>query len=427
MDSLILKYRPITFEEVIGQEINIRFLSNLIKRGQIGKNIIFHGPFGSGKTSMGRIYARVLNCKEPSREGSPCNKCDSCLSFFNKEYSDYLEIDGSFQGGKEQLKDILEISKSKPLFGKYRVLNIEECHNLSKSAWDTLLNLTEEPSSYLVYILSTTEYIKIPETIKSRCHCREVKLLDYKTSKEYLKNICKLENLLYEEKALDILTYISRGHPRDMIKNLEQVSYFGDINLENVILVFDLNYIQDLMFIFESLFSRNGIDSILQNELLKLRPLDIFKGLQSFILEIYYISRGLNLEINPLLKKDFKDRIYLKIIETFNKKDISLFLDGILNKFKNIVINSQIEISIFLINLYTFIHEDIKEIEIPLKKKSEYSSNISSCNRRKFVEGFENKILKIEDKKEIILDIKSLSKYGFKFKNKSELNIKDFK
>ena len=106
MQSLTLKYRPKIFEDILGQKMNNKFLSTLIKRGQIGRNIILHGPWGSSKTSACRIYARALNCLNPTESGSPCNKCNNCKLFFEKQYSDYIEVDGATQGSKEKIKDL---------------------------------------------------------------------------------------------------------------------------------------------------------------------------------------------------------------------------------------------------------------------------------------------------------------------------------
>ena len=233
MTSLPNKYRPILFSELVGQDFNQKFFKSLIAQGQISRNIVLAGFFGSSKTTTARIYARALLCEHPTSDGEPCNHCDSCLKSLAGTHPDIMEIDASSKGGKEDIINLVEVAKTPPLFSKRRVIIDDEVQAHSRQAWDALLKLIEEPPPFLTFIFCTTEKEKVRPAILSRCAVRDVNLLTDEQAVNHLKNICNKEGFRYEDSALKVIAQVAQGHPRDLLKNLEQVSFIGDITLEN--------------------------------------------------------------------------------------------------------------------------------------------------------------------------------------------------
>lgn len=434
MQSLALKYRPITFEKVIGQYVVSRFLSNLIKRGQIGKNIILYGPWGSGKTSLSRIYARALNCDNPTLEGSPCNVCEKCKLFHEEQYTDYIEIDGATQGGKDKIKDLVEMSQSEPYLGKYRVICLDEAHNLSKQAWDTLLKLIEEPPPYLVFLFTTTEYGKVPETIQSRCQDFEVSVLDQRTSIQCLTHICEIESFRFEERALEIISYFSRGHFRDLIKNLEKVYYFGDIALDNVLTVFSFNYAENVVGVFNRLFGGGDISEILKglNEW-NMAPDAIFNTLKSFILALYcnnYKDMNLNIDRVGFISEESMTGVYSKLLNIANTSglDMGVLFDKLFTMFDRRSTLSVVELQTYMVRLYNYIYlynldskgKNLEKINI---KQSVMKENIKQ-EGRKFIESYQRpEVSPVSESAEGKIYPHSLINLGFSSNKKSEINM----
>lgn len=301
IESLPLKYRPMTFEDLVGQEVISKYLSKLIQRGQNAKNIILAGSYGTGKTSSGRIYARALNCLTPTVEGSPCNYCKNCTAHIDKVYTDYKELDGATQGRAENIRTLVELAYTPPMFGRYRILLVDECHALSKAAWDSLLKVVEEPPPYLCFIFATTELDKMRPAIISRCQAFEVTLLDHATSVSHLKKICTLENIPHDDDALSLISYVSKGHPRDLLKNLEQCSFYGELNLDNASAILNLGYIKNL---------REFLRAWQADDLAKMRleilnwtssPQEIIWVLQEFFIYVTHMTLKISgAKINPL-------------------------------------------------------------------------------------------------------------------------------
>lgn len=241
MSNLALKYRPLRFEDLVGQEVPAKLLSTLIKRGQQSRNIILSGSFGSGKTSSGRIYGRALNCIQPTEKGSPCNECEQCTAHLEGRHPDYSEYDAASNSKVEQIRDFISIAYSPPMLGRKRILLCDEVHALSPKAWDSLLKVVEEPPEYLTFIFATTELNKVRPAIVSRCQSLQVHTLDHRTSVKHLEHICSLENIEYEKDALELISFISKGHARDLLSNLEQVTIIADtVDKETVSKAFGL-------------------------------------------------------------------------------------------------------------------------------------------------------------------------------------------
>ena len=222
---LYRKYRPQTFVEVIGQENNIKILENEIKQGKIAHAYLFTGPRGLGKTTVSRLMAKAVNCeKRKKAQSEPCNTCQSCKDITHGRFLDLIELDAASHTGVDNVREnIIAYSRIPPTVGKYKVFVIDECHQLSTSAFNALLKTLEEPPPYVIFILATTEFHKLPETIVSRCQRFDFTKVDLDKIVNRLKKIVKLEKIKVDEKILKIVAYRSEGCVRDAESLLSQV------------------------------------------------------------------------------------------------------------------------------------------------------------------------------------------------------------
>ena len=215
-------YRPKRFSELKGQEHIKRVLSFCAKQGTIGKAYLFSGTRGVGKTTVARIFAKAINCRQAPTD-EPCNSCDICREITNGTSLDVLEIDGASHTGVDNVRKLIEDISLLPVKCKYRVVIIDEVHMLSKSAFNALLKTLEEPPSHVVFILATTEVNKIPSTIISRCQHFIFKKLSTQQLVEHLKNILDMENISYDQEALFLIAQRGEGSVRDSMSILSQL------------------------------------------------------------------------------------------------------------------------------------------------------------------------------------------------------------
>lgn len=221
------KYRPKFFREVIGQEAPVRILKNAIRNNRVSHAYLFAGPRGVGKTTIARILAKALNCKNP-QEGEPCGECEHCKEIDKGIFPDLIEMDAASNRGIDDIRNLKEAVNYKPIKGKHKVYIIDEAHMLTKEAFNALLKTLEEPPPNTTFILCTTEYDKIIPTILSRCQRIIFSKVPKKKVIEYLKKICKEEGLECEEKALELLAVASEGCMRDAASLLDQASVYGE-------------------------------------------------------------------------------------------------------------------------------------------------------------------------------------------------------
>lgn len=302
-ESLPLKYRPLAFEQLVGQETTARHLAALIRRGQIGKNIILAGGYGSGKTTSGRIYGRALNCERPTETGSPCNVCKQCVDQLEGRHPDYSEYDAASNSKVEQIREFLQVANSPPMLGKFRILLLDEAHALSKQAWDVLLKIVEEPPPYLVFIFATTEADKVRKAIASRCQVLQVKTLDHKTSIAHLRHICDQEGLQYEQEALEIISHVSHGHTRDLLKHLEQVTVLSDaVTAEAARLAFHIGDVLNVLRYYDAILSNRPDEAILVTEFWNESPSTILDVVRNYAVHSYHRHhRGTTLSVDRML------------------------------------------------------------------------------------------------------------------------------
>ncbi len=223
--ALYRKWRPKNFDEVKGQDAVVTTLKNQIKMERIGHAYLFCGTRGTGKTSIAKIMARAVNCEQPG-EGNPCNTCATCRSIMKESSVNVVEMDAASNNGVDDIRQIKEQVLYPPSFGKYRVFIIDEVHMLSNQAFNALLKTLEEPPSYVIFILATTEAHKIPVTVLSRCQRYDFKRISVDTIAGRLRDLCAGEGIDIEERALLHIAKNADGALRDALSLLDECVAF---------------------------------------------------------------------------------------------------------------------------------------------------------------------------------------------------------
>lgn len=235
--ALYRKWRPTTFEDVKGQDQIVQTLKNQLKSGRVGHAYLFCGTRGTGKTSIAKIFARAVNCENP-QDGNPCNECPSCKNILSGSSLNVVEIDAASNNGVENIREIRDQVQYPPTEAKYRVYIIDEVHMLSTGAFNALLKTLEEPPSYVIFILATTEVHKIPITVLSRCQRYDLKRITLDTIAAQLRQITDAEQVSVEEKALRYVAKAADGSLRDSLSLLDQciAFHYGQVlTYENVL------------------------------------------------------------------------------------------------------------------------------------------------------------------------------------------------
>ena len=237
--ALYRKWRPETFDKVIGQDAVMTTLKNQISSGRIGHAYLFCGTRGTGKTSAAKIFARAVNCPHAmEHDGNPCNECSICMSIKNGSSMNVFEIDAASNNGVDNIRDIREEVEYPPVEGHYKVYIIDEVHMLSSGAFNALLKTLEEPPAYVIFILATTDPQKIPATILSRCQRYDFRRMTKRAAADHLKEIAENEGMDVEPKALSYIAEAADGSMRDALSLLDQcISYHygGHLSYENVL------------------------------------------------------------------------------------------------------------------------------------------------------------------------------------------------
>lgn len=231
------KYRPMSFNSVVGQTALTTTLKNAVKSGKLAHAYLFCGPRGVGKTTCARIFAKAINCQNPTTEGEACNACESCQSFNEQRSLNIFELDAASNNSVEHIKTLMEQTRIPPQLGKYKVFIIDEVHMLSTAAFNAFLKTLEEPPAHVIFILATTEKHKILPTILSRCQIYDFERMTVRNTIDHLKHVAEKEGITYEEQALAVIAEKADGGMRDALSIFDQAASFcqGNITYEKVI------------------------------------------------------------------------------------------------------------------------------------------------------------------------------------------------
>ena len=289
--ALYRKWRPQVFADVKGQDHIVKTLQNQIGSGRIGHAYLFCGPRGTGKTTVAKILARAVNCEHPV-DGSPCGECPSCKQILAGTSLNVVEIDAASNNGVENIREIREQVQYPPTEGKYRVYIIDEVHMLSTGAFNALLKTLEEPPSYVIFILATTEVHKIPITVLSRCQRYDFRRITLDTITARLKELTEAENMPVEDKALRYVAKAGDGSMRDALSLLDQCAafHFGEtLTYEHVLDVLgavDNSVFRDL---FHAIRENRTKDCILKLEEMVVQG----RELSQFVVDFIWFLRNL--------------------------------------------------------------------------------------------------------------------------------------
>ncbi len=224
--ALYRKFRPDRFEDVRGQDVIVTTLKNQIKADRIGHAYLFTGTRGTGKTTVAKLFAKAVNCTNRKEDGSPCGECPNCRAIQTGSSMNVVEIDAASNNGVDNIREIRDEVSYPPTDARFRVYIIDEVHMLSAGAFNALLKTLEEPPSYVIFILATTEINKIPATILSRCQRYDFHRMTIETMVKRMREICDRENIEVEDKALNYIARCGNGSMRDSLSLLDQCASF---------------------------------------------------------------------------------------------------------------------------------------------------------------------------------------------------------
>lgn len=336
--SLYRKYRPQNFSEISGQEEIVSTLVNSINKKMVAHAYLFCGPRGVGKTTTARVLAKAINCLQPNG-AEPCNKCASCLAINNGSAIDITEIDAASNRGIDDVRELRESVKYSPNVLKYKVLIIDECHQLSKDAANALLKTLEEPPAHAIFILATTEIHKMIPTIISRCQRFDFRKVSVADTLEKLKEVAKAEKVKIEDGALELIASNSQGSMRDAQVLLAQIFASGGKeeikakDIKNLLGLVDIKILSDFFAFLVADKSKEAIEFLNQIFDKGYDPHEFVNDLISYLRQALLLKIDKTL-LNPLMANLTKEDIlqlneHVKLTnQEFIHKAISVFMQA---------------------------------------------------------------------------------------------------
>lgn len=315
MDEYIVsarKYRPLSFDSVVGQQALTTTLKNAVKSGKLAHAYLFCGPRGVGKTTCARIFAKAINCEHPTADSEACNECESCKAFNEGRSYNIFELDAASNNSVENIKSLMDQTRIPPQVGRYKVFIIDEVHMLSTAAFNAFLKTLEEPPAHVIFILATTDKHKILPTILSRCQIYDFERMTVPNIIDHLKRVAEKENIQYDEEALNVIAEKADGGMRDALSIFDQVASFSQGNITYQKVIEDLNVLDA-----ENYF--NIIDLALENkvsEIMVLLNSVINKGFDDG-----HLVNGLASHVrNVLMAKDAQTLPLLEVSEQLRNR-----------------------------------------------------------------------------------------------------------
>ena len=412
---LALKYRPQVPEDLIGQEVVIETIFNGIKSKKTPNAYLFTGIRGVGKTTIARIIAKALNCKNGIDNLCKEKFCENCSSIINSNHIDVLEMDAASKTGVDDVRDLIEFSRYGPTSAKYKIFIIDEVHMLSKQAFNALLKTLEEPPNYLKFIFATTEIKKIPVTVVSRCQRYDLSRIKSDQLFDFLKDIAKKEKGLISDEALKLIVKISEGSVRDSLSLLDRGlmsnidgSEFTLENAQKIYGYFDKSFLIELI---EYLFKGDEKNVIKNYRKLFDAGIEPKSFLNDFLEVLYYIKNinSIRLEGKIFNLNDGEFKKILEIAEKTDPQEIILFWQFTIKTIDEleIVSNPNLSVEMFLVRLIYLKVSKIKE----------------DINNESLVSSIKKESVKIDKTVETVNQIKNVSQQD-KIDPKLELNKK---
>ena len=402
--ALYRKYRPTNFDEVVGQKHIIQTLKNAVAKDRIGHAYLFCGPRGTGKTSIAKIFAKMLNCED--KQHAPCGVCTSCKMAAEHSYPDIIEIDAASNNGVDEVRDLIERVKYAPMQGKYKVYIIDEVHMMSTGAFNALLKTIEEPPEHVIFIFATTEPHKVLPTIISRCQRYDFAKVSVPDIQHRLSVVCQREQIAADDSALALIAQLSDGGMRDALSILDQcVAYCtSTITQQDVRDIYGIMTMEDIGKLYLNLYEHNveQVISTLQHANdngmdLKRFTADFIKLLKDSVIVNYSEKTQLVNDMNKsVIQKymeptplSFKVTLMNELMDTYNKFNFASsvldYLEGALLKTisKSYEQNPSEIVTEPLIQKKTVSHEQTSEKSEIIEKNIKKAENIEDSEDMK--------------------------------------------
>lgn len=367
--ALYRKYRPSNFDEVVGQQPIIQTLKNAIVQNRIAHAYLFCGPRGTGKTSIAKIFAKMLNCEDESNK--PCGKCTNCKMVQNGSHPDIIEIDAASNNGVDEVRNLIDKVKYAPMQGKYKVYIIDEVHMMTTGAFNALLKTIEEPPAHVVFILATTEPNKVIPTIISRCQRFDFNKVSQKDIEKRLSIVCKEEKIEIDPEAISLIAQLADGGMRDSLSILDQcIAYCSsNITVDNVREIYGVLTTSDIGKLFEHLYAHE-VDALIQQiQECSDKGMDL-KRLTSDFITLLKESIILDYSSNSQLVSN----THKEVIEKYLLKSPSPFRFNVLNELMDVF------------NKYNYASNVLDYLEIALLKSISNSYEIKSKTTHDVIE-----------------------------------------
>ena len=367
--ALYRKYRPSNFDEVVGQQPIIQTLKNAIVQNRIAHAYLFCGPRGTGKTSIAKIFAKMLNCEDESNK--PCGKCINCKMVQNGSHPDIIEIDAASNNGVDEVRNLIDKVKYAPMQGKYKVYIIDEVHMMTTGAFNALLKTIEEPPAHVVFILATTEPNKVIPTIISRCQRFDFNKVSQKDIEKRLSIVCKEEKIEIDPEAISLIAQLADGGMRDSLSILDQcIAYCSsNITVDNVREIYGVLTTSDIGKLFEHLYAHEVDALIHQIQECSDKGMDL-KRLTSDFITLLKESIILDYSSNSQLVSN----THKEVIEKYLLKSPSPFRFNVLNELMDVF------------NKYNYASNVLDYLETALLKSISNSYEIKSKTTHDVIE-----------------------------------------